>query len=81
MITLEKARITNRMLNNINYWQDDDFIGLEEDIRAIDDAITFIACERDDPGMISEKESLSVIAALSFLKRRLRMFDGKEEKG
>ena len=42
-------------------------------------AITFIACEHDAPGVLTEKESLSLIAALSFLKKRLCLFEGKEE--
>lgn len=29
--------------------------GLEEDVKAIDSAITFIACEHDAPGVLSEK--------------------------
>ena len=71
MMRLEDIRISNRMLDAIRYWQ--------ENVKAIDSAITFIACEHDAPGVLSEKESLSLIAALSFLKKRLCLFEGKEE--
>ena len=64
MMRLEDIRISNRML---------------DDVKAIDDAIIFIACEHDAPGVLTEKESLSLIAALSFLKKRLCLFEGKEE--
>lgn len=67
------------MLDAIRYWQENDKGGLEEDVKAIDSAITFIACEHDAPGVLSEKESLSLIAALSFLKKRLCLFEGREE--
>lgn len=69
MIRLEDICISNRMLDAIRYWQENDKGGLEEDVKAIDSAITFIACEHDAPGVLSEKESLSLIAALSFLKK------------
>ena len=71
MMRLEDIRISNRMLDAIRYWLENDKGGLEEDVKAIDDAITFIACEHDAPGVLTEKESLSLIAALSFLKKRL----------
>lgn len=57
------------MLDAIRYWQENDKGGLEEDVKAIDSAITFIACEHDAPGVLSEKESLSLIAALSFYEK------------
>ena len=79
MIRLEDICISNLMLDAIRYWQENDKGGLEEDVKAIDSAITFIACEHDTPGVLSEKESLSLIAALSFLKKRLCLFEGKEE--
>lgn len=79
MIRLEDICISNLMLDAIRYWQENDKGGLEEDVKAIDSAITFIACEHDAPGVLSEKESLSLIAALSFLKKRLCLFEGKEE--
>ena len=79
MMRLEDIRVSNRMLDAIRYWQENDKGGLEEDVKAIDDAITFIACEHDAPGVLTEKESLSLIAALSFLKKRLCLFEGKEE--
>jgi len=44
------------MLDAIRYWQENDKGGLEEDVKAIDSAITFIACEHDAPGVLSEKE-------------------------
>lgn len=78
MIRLEDICISNLMLDAIRYWQENDKGGLEEDVKAIDSAITFIACEHDAPGVLSEKESLSLIAALSFLKKRLCLFEGKE---
>ena len=77
MIRLEDICISNLMLDAIRYWQENDKGGLEEDVKAIDSAITFIACEHDAPGVLSE--SLSLIAALSFLKKRLCLFEGKEE--
>lgn len=57
MIRLEDICISNRMLDAIRYWQENDKGGLEEDVKAIDDAITFIACEHDAPGVLTEKES------------------------
>ena len=78
MIILEDARISNQMLDTIRYWQEEEAMGLDEDIRAIDDAITIIACEHDDPSALTEKEALALIAALSFVKKRLRLFRGKE---
>lgn len=80
MISLNKAYITDSMIEKIIYWQEEDCCGLEEDIRAIDDAITFMACGHEYPEMLSEKESMAVIAALGFLKRRLRLFNGKEKR-
>ena len=56
MIRLEDICISNRMLDAIRYWQENDKGGLEEDVKAIDSAITFIACEHDAPGVLSEKE-------------------------
>lgn len=79
-MTIENVCVSKAMLDKIMYWQEDENIGLLEDIKTIDDAITFIACEHDDPGMLSEKESLSLIAALSFVKKRLRTFTGKENQ-
>lgn len=78
MITLENAHVTTGILNTIRYWQEEDFAGLNEDIKAIDDAVAFIACERDNPGISTDRELLTIIAALSFLKRRLCLFDGEE---
>ena len=49
MMRLEDIRISNRMLDAIRYWQENDKGGLEEDVKAIDSAITFIACEHDAP--------------------------------
>ncbi|RHJ83551.1 hypothetical protein [Parabacteroides sp. AM08-6] len=80
MMSLNEAKITDSIIENIIYWQEDDCDGLEEDIRALDDAITFIACGHQYPEMLSEKESISVIAALGFLKKRLRLFNGRERR-
>lgn len=79
MMRLEDIRISDRMLNVIRYWQENDEGGLEEDIKVIDDAITFIACEHDVLDVLTEKELLSLITVLSFLKKRLCLFEGKEE--
>ena len=51
MIRLEDICISNLMLDAIRYWQENDKGGLEEDVKAIDSAITFIACEHDAPGV------------------------------
>ena len=53
MIRLEDICISNLMLDAIRYWQENDKGGLEEDVKAIDSAITFIACEHDAPGVLS----------------------------
>lgn len=78
MITLENTRITDAMLNTIRFWQEDEALGLAEDLRAIDNAITFIACEHKSPMVNTEKEALAIISTLSFIKRRLRLFEWKE---
>ena len=80
MITLENTCITAQILDTIRYWQEEELVGLEADIKSIDDAITFIACEHEMPMMNTEKEALSIIANLSFIKRRLIAFDGREKK-
>ena len=80
MITLENVRITDQMLEAVRYWQEEDILGLESDIKSIDDAITFIACEHECPRMNTDKEALTIIANLSYIKRRLIAFDGREVK-
>lgn len=79
MIILENARISNDMLEEIRFWQETDG-SLEEDITTIDNAITLIACGCECPMPNMEKEALSIIASLSFIKRKLRLFKGGEDK-
>lgn len=79
MITLQDVRITDDMLNTIRVWQGNEF-NVSGTIEAIDNIITFIACEHECQKLNTEKEALSIIATLSFLKRELRLFDGKEKK-
>lgn len=79
MMRLEDIHISNRMLGAIRYWQRNDKDGSEENAKAIDDVTTFIACGHDAPGVFTEKGSLSLIMALSSLRKRLCLSERREE--
>lgn len=76
MITVEGVVLTPKIIALLKSWQQDE-CHLDGDIQAIDDAITYIACEHECPLMDSDKEALNIIACLSFVKRNLRLFAAK----
>ena len=71
MIRLEDICISNLMLDAIRYWQENDKGGLEEDVKAIDSAITFIACEHDAPGVLTEKRITVAYRSSKFSEKKI----------
>lgn len=77
MIELDGIMITETMKKELRAWQEEDWLQLAGDIEAINNAICFIASEHETPSMGSD-EALRIIADLSFLRKKLKHFNGIE---
>ncbi|MCD7851903.1 MAG: hypothetical protein LUH63_20575 [Parabacteroides sp.] len=74
-IEIEGIRLTEELISFIRQCQEEpEFMAAQVDV--IDSAITLIACDCTPEG---EKVALNAIADLSFLKRYVRLFEGKDK--
>ena len=77
-IIIEGIILTDKLISFIKQLQTDPE-NMDAQIEVIDNAITLIACDCVcEKGR--EQEALNVIADLSFLKRGIRLLEGKEYK-
>lgn len=77
-IIIEGIILTDKLISFIKQLQTDPE-NMDAQIEVIDNAITLIACDCVcEKGR--EQETLNVIADLSFLKRDIRLLEGKEYK-
>lgn len=75
-ITIEGIILTDKLISYIKQLQTNPEY-MDAQIGVIDDAITMIACDCVcEKGR--EQEALNVIADLSFLKRDIRLLEGRE---
>lgn len=77
MIIVDEIRITNGMKEIMVGWQDEKYALLDADIEAIENAVCFIASEHECPKEDNEKEALTIIAELSYLRKKLKRFYGR----
>lgn len=75
-VTIEGIVLTDSLISFIKQFQTDPEF-MDAQIEVIDNAITMIACDCVcEKGR--EKDALSAIADLSFLKRDIRLLEGKD---
>lgn len=74
MTELDGIKITEAMKEELRVWQEDKCCVLDIDIETISDAICIIAREHECPDLNNEKEALSIISNLSFLRKKLKHF-------
>lgn len=78
MITVDGVRITEGMKEVLKNWQNEKYLLLDCDIEAIADAVCFIACEHECPEGHNDKKAMAIIAGLSIVRKKLKVFTGKE---
>lgn len=77
-INIEGIVLTEKLISFIKQFQNDPEF-MEAQIGVIDNAITLIACDCVcEKGR--EQEALNAIADLCFLKRDIRLLEGKDDK-
>lgn len=75
-VTVEGIVLTEKLISFIKQFQNDPEF-MDAQIEVIDNAITLIACDCVcEKGR--EKDALNAIADLSFLKRDIRLLEGRE---